>query len=192
MIGWLSGEVVDIKLERGYLILNVGGVGYVVYTTAQALLSASQGDALSVHTYTVVRETALDLYGFSTPEEKALFELLISVSGVGPKSAISILSLADTSTIYNAISRDETSYLTKVSGIGKKLASKIVLELKDKVADIGESGDSTTTDDTSVMEALEAMGYKAQEARDAIKSIPSDIAGLNARVSAALKALSNQ
>ena len=82
--------------------------------------------------------------------------------------------------------------MTKVSGIGKKLAGKIVLELKDKIGDMGETTDSTTTDDASVMEALEAMGYKAQEARDAIKSIPSDTQGLNARVSAALKALSNQ
>ncbi len=192
MIGWLEGEVIKIKLESGYLILNVNSVGYIIHTTAHTLLSAKRGDTLSVHTYTVVRETALDLYGFNSPEEKALFELLISVSGVGPKSALSILSLADTSTIYNAISRDETSYLTKVSGIGKKLAGKIVLELKDKIGDIGESGNSTTTDDASVMEALEAMGYKAQEARDAIKSIPSDTQGLNARVSAALKALSNQ
>ena len=192
MIGWLSGDIIDIKLERSYLILNVGGVGYVVYTSAQTLLSATVGDSLTIHTHTVVRETALDLYGFNTAEEKALFELLLSVSGVGPKSALSILSLADTSTIYNAISRDETSYLTKVSGIGKKLAGKIVLELKDKIGDIGKAGDSTTSDDSSVMEALEAMGYKVQEAREAIKSIPSDTTGLNARVSAALKALSNQ
>lgn len=192
MIGWLHGEIIDIKLEKSHLILNVGGVGYITHTTAQTLLSAKTGDTLSMHTYTVVRETALDLYGFNSLEEKSLFELLLSVSGVGPKSALSILSLADTSTIYNAISRDETSYLTKVSGIGKKLAGKIVLELKDKIGDMGESANSATSNDASVMEALEAMGYKAQEARDAIKSIPSDVEGLNARVSTALKALSSQ
>jgi len=190
MIGLLQGKVAQVVLEKSYIIVDVSGVGYVAYVTAGTLMALSQGDAITIHTHMVVRETALDLYGFTSTDEKRLFELLLTVSGVGPKSALSILSIADPSTIYNAISKNETNYLTKVSGIGKKLAGKIVLELKDKIGNIVSSGDASTSDDSSVMEALEAMGYKTPEAREAVKSLPSSAKGLNARVAAALKALS--
>lgn len=189
MIGLLTGQLANISLKKSYLLLDVNGVGYVVYSTANTLLSAKKGAKLKLYTHMVVRETALDLYGFETAGDKTLFELLLSVSGVGPKSALSILSLADTDTIYNAISNNETSYLTKVSGIGKKLAGKIVLELKDKVGNMSTKN-LTNNDDSSVMEALEAMGYKVQEARDAVKGLSNNVTGLNARVAAALKALS--
>jgi len=190
MIGLLQGKVVDVVLEKGHIIVDISGVGYVVYVTAGTLMSLSTGKAVTLYTHMVVRETALDLYGFTTTNEKRLFELLLTVSGVGPKSALSILSIADESTIYNAISKNETSYLTKVSGIGKKLAGKIVLELKDKIGNVIISDGGQTSDDSSVMEALEAMGYKTAEAREAVKALPDSAQGLKARVAAALKALS--
>ncbi len=191
MIGLLKGKIAQIVLEKSYLILDINSVGYIVYTTTDTLLNNNVEDKLSLHTHMIVRETALDLYGFTTESEKILFELLLSVSGVGPKSALSILSIADESTIYTAVSTNEISYLTKVSGIGKKLAGKIVLELKDKLKDQlnAKENNSASTQDGSVMDALEVMGYKTTEAREAVKNIPDSIIGLNARVSHALKIL---
>ena len=189
MIGLLQGKIEQVTLEKGHLILSTNGVGYIVHTTTETLLSSEPGGELTLYTYMAVRETALDLYGFTTPEEKHLFELLLSVSGVGPKSALSILSIADEATIYTAVSTNETSYLTKVSGIGKKLAGKIVLELKDKISKQLSTDNKASSEDDSVIEALEVMGYKASEAREAIKSIPATLEGLSARVATALKAL---
>ncbi len=170
------------------MLLNVNSVGYLVYTSTSTLSKIHNGDQIHMYTYLAVRETALDLYGFTTIEEQQLFEMLIAISGVGPKSAISILSLADVTTLHNAIVQDNIDYLTKVSGIGKKLAQKIVLELKDKIGPL-EISDQINADDASAIEALEAMGYKQTEAREAIKQLPTDITGLNARVAAALKSI---
>ncbi len=189
MIGSLRGIVQDININN--LLLDVGGVGYLVYAPVHTVAEAKLGKELFVHTYLAVRETALDLYGFATADEQRFFEMLIGISGVGPKSALSILSLADVPTLQNAIAQNNIDYLTKVSGIGKKLAQKIVLELKDKVGDVTVAGSSANQDDASVIEALEAMGYKQSEAREAVKQLPTKVKGLNARVAAALKSMSN-
>lgn len=188
MIASLEGTVVDIAL--GYCVLSVGGVGYLVHTTPATLTNLRMGTSTVLHTHLIVRETALDLYGFTTVDECRFFELLMRVSGVGPKSALSVLALADVATLQNAISSGEIEYLTKVSGIGKKLAQKIVLELRDKVGAVTMDA-SAQSDDASVLEALETMGYKASEARTAIKGLSTDVTGLNARVAAALKLLAS-
>lgn len=188
MIGSLTGNIQYINTEKSYTIINVQGVGYVVHLPTHTISGLKMGSELFVYVYTVVRETALDLFGFISLDEKHFFELLISISGVGPKSALLILSLADISTLHNAIVNDEITTLTKVSGIGKKIAQKIIIELKDKVGNITVTG-GANTDDTSVIEALEAMGYKQSEARDVVKQLPTDIIGLNARVAAALKSI---
>jgi len=188
MIGSLTGIVQYINTDKSSALINVQGVGYAVYLTTHTISSLKINSDIFIYTYTVVRETALDLFGFITLDEKNFFELLIGISGVGPKSALLILSLADIPTLHNAIAQNEITTLTKVSGIGKKIAQKIIIELKDKIGDITVTG-GVNTDDASVIEALEAMGYKQAEARDAVKQLPSDIIGLNKRVSAALKVI---
>lgn len=188
MIGSLTGNVQYINTDKSYAIIDVSGVGYIVYLPVHTISEFKISNEVFVYTYTVVRETTLDLFGFITLDEKYFFELLIGISGVGPKSALLILSLADISTLHNAIVNDEITTLTKVSGIGKKIAQKIIMELKDKVGNITVTG-GANTDDTSVIEALEAMGYKQSEARGVVKQLSSSITGLNARVAAALKSI---
>ncbi len=189
MIGSLTGTVQWVDITSNNIILDVNGVGYSVYIPSPTVSEIIISKELHLYVHTVVRETALDLYGFTTLDEKSFFGLLIGISGVGPKSALLILSLADIPTLHNAITKDEISTLTKVSGIGKKIAQKIILELRDKVGNIVISG-GVNSDDASVIEALEAMGYKQSEARDALKQLSPEITGLNARVAAALKTIS--
>lgn len=187
MITQLHGRVVYKDPE--YLILDVGGVGYCVHVTPETLANTPEEADVMLWTHLVVRETALDLYGFRTREELRFFELLIGVSGVGPKSGLAILGLADVATLTDAITNSDTSYLTKVSGIGAKNAKKIVLELGDK---LGARGDGASLKaDADVIDALTAMGYSTQEARTALKDIPSDVAGASERLKHALKHLSS-
>jgi Holliday junction DNA helicase RuvA len=192
MIGHLTGKIIHSDLK--FVILDVAGVGYKVNTNrpaaeiASALL-ASDADVASFWTYLAVRENALDLYGFQTREELEFFELLISVSGIGPKSASNILSLASLSNLRQAISTGDTSHLTKVSGIGKKVAEKIVLELKDKMDDFGESEGGALSGEIDALEALKSLGYSERDAREALKKV-TDVSGAGEKVRKALKLLS--
>src|SRR3989338_10665102 len=131
MIGHLKGIVSAVR--QGYAIISAGGVGYKVFATRELLLALKQDTEAVIWTHLAVRESILDLYGFSSEEELRLFELLLTVSGIGPKSALAILDIASVETLRSAVSAGNASYLTKVSGIGKKTAEKIVLELRDKV-----------------------------------------------------------
>src|SRR3989338_802352 len=137
MISFLEGNV---KAARGtYLLVMVGGVGYKVAVLKETLARTKTGADISLWTYLAVREDALDLYGFLHEEELRFFELLLTVSGIGPKSALAVLDIASVETLRSAISAGNAGYLTTVSGIGKKTAEKIMLELKDKV--VAEMGD---------------------------------------------------
>jgi Holliday junction DNA helicase RuvA len=192
MIKSLVGQVWHI--EDKHIILMVNGVGYKVFVTSA--LSASLASSLSsegkvtLWTYLAVRENALDLYGFESKEDLELFELLITVSGIGPKTAIGILSAVLPQTVRTAISSGETAYLTKVSGIGKKVAEKIVHELKGKFE--GLEVDKNLQSDSDAVEALKSLGYSQNEAREALKKIDKEnkeISTTSARVKAALKIL---
>jgi Holliday junction DNA helicase RuvA len=190
MIGQISGTVAYAG-ER-FVILNAGGVGYKVFTTPENITFLTAADSnTSVWTHLVVREDTLDLYGFTTRHELDFFELLLTVSGIGPKSALGILTLAGTETLRKAIASGNTEYLNKIGGIGKKSAEKIVLELKDKIGKLGEflpSPEISTHDD--VLSALEALGYSLKEAREAIKKIPAETADTGEKIKLALKQLS--
>ena len=124
-----------------------------------------------------VRETALDLYGFKNQESLDMFEMLITVSGIGPKSALGILSLASAQTLQEAIMNEDTSYLTKVSGIGKKNAEKLVLELKGKFKDstMSVGGGKDVTKEALAVEALKSLGFDEKTARDAIKKMDKEL-----------------
>lgn len=187
MIARLRGIVAS--LHPHYVVVDVGGVGYKVFATPTtlAILKIENETTLTIHT--VVREDAFDLYGFPNDNELRVFELLLSVSGIGPKSALNILSLASVDTLVSAIRGGRASHLTSVSGIGKKTAEKIVLELKDKTAQLGAVL-STPDGDDGVLAALRAMGYSQSEAREALARVPDSVAGESARLKAALRSLS--
>src|ERR1035437_8228574 len=150
-------------------------------------------ETVRIWTYLSVRETAVDLYGFANAEELETFELLITISGIGPKTAAGILNVVSISTIRGAVASNDPSYLTKVAGIGKKNAEKIVRELSDKIG-VLESDIPTESmrHESDVIEALKSLGYAEREAREALKKVPADDGSAGERVKKALKILSNK
>lgn len=188
MIGTLKGSPV-LSAEK-YLIVDVAGVGYKVFGTPEMLRASKDMDEVLLFTYLVVREDTLDLYGFETILEKDFFELLLSVSGIGPRSALSILSVAPVDTLQQAIGSGDTTYLTKVSGIGKKIAEKVVIELRDKLSLFAnEATNLGLRAESDVIEALKALGYSQNEAREALQRVSSEITDINTKIKEALKIL---
>ena len=190
MISHLRGTVLHIS-ER-YLVLEVGNLGYKVAVTNETLRQSRLGNVFSLWTHLAVREDALDLYGFLDKKDLEFFELLIGVSGIGPKSALGILNAASAETLRKAVTSGDTSYLTKVSGIGKKTAEKIIRELKEKIGSSGEKETRTAREEVDSVEALKSLGYSQQEAREALQQIDKTVTGTSARVKAALKLLGRQ
>jgi len=191
MISMIKGKV--IENGNRYVVVDVHGIGYKIFVTDDALHALKINTDKTFWTHLAVRENSQDLYGFTTRKERDFFELLITVSGVGPKSALNILSLISSDTLGNAIRTGSTAHLVKVSGIGRKTAEKIVLELKDKMMGIENDSDTETSagmsSDMDVIEALKALGYDASDAREALKKIGKDIMDTGAKVKAALKTL---
>jgi holliday junction DNA helicase RuvA len=188
MIASLTGN--PIGYYDKYCILDVHGVGYKVYTTEHTLstLQTLSGPA-TLRIHTIVREDTLDLFGFLDDTSHKLFEKLITVSGVGPKSALGVLGVAPAEKLVEAISSGDISYLTKVSGIGKKTAEKILLELKDKLLSFGEVSLGGVSEESEVLLALESLGYTSAEAREALQYVDKSTGGTNNKVREALKAL---
>lgn len=189
MIGSLNGTVKSRGL--GSLVVEVSGVGYRTAVTAETALEAVVGAPIFLWTHLAVRENALDLYGFIDKETLDTFELLITISGIGPKTALNILNVASPQTLRQAVASSDTSYLTRVSGIGKKNAEKIVLELKDKLKVTKEDSSLDTRSEGDALEALVSLGYSERDAREALKKVSKDIKGASERVRAALKNLSH-
>ena len=168
MIAELVGQV--SRLSPAYLVINVGGVGYKVAVTPATTEKATHSrDRLHLLIHTVVREDALDLYGFAAEEELELFELLISVSGIGPKTALGVVGGAAVEVVRDGIAAGDPSYLTKVGGIGKKLAERIVLELKGKVGALGHGvGAGGQPGAGDAVDALASLGFSEADARAAV------------------------
>ncbi len=185
MIGHLTGTIIHTDLK--FVVLDVNGVGYKIHTNT-AILDGKTSEIASFWTYLAVRENALDLYGFQKKEELDFFELLLTVSGIGPKSALGIMSAASLSNLRQAISSGDTSHLVKVSGVGKKNAEKIVIELKDKLENIAFEATSLSGD-IDALEALKSLGYSERESREALKKV-SDESDVGQKVKKALKLLS--
>lgn len=193
MIGQLTGTIA--KRGEKHVILDVNGVGYRVNLSLEALkrLKSENGNEIvKFWTHLIVRENALDLYGFLEQRELDFFELLIGVSGIGPKSAITILSLAPPEVLEKAITASDAGYLTKVSGIGRKSAEKIVLELKDKLGSIALADTKSTErqSEAEAIEALQALGYSLREAREALQRVPESVTETSEKIKFALKQLS--
>lgn len=195
MIGSIRGKII-LKTDK-YLIVEAGGVGYKVSVTADTLsklaprLHSGQNETeeVSFWIHTIVREDALDLYGFLNREELEFFEMLINVSGIGPKGALSILGIASIETLRKAISTGDTAYLTKISGIGRKTAEKIVIELREKIGE--EKSGTSLQGELDAMEALKSLGYSQNEARDALKKVKAET-DTNTKIREALKILGSR
>lgn len=186
MISKIEGIVWDIKDK--FITVGIGGIGFKVFTTTETKEIYHKGKEISLNTHLVVKEDVLDLYGFTTEEELSFFEMLISISGIGPKTALNVLSVSTITSLKRAISTNDISHLTKVSGIGKKVAEKIVLELKDKV-ESGDENDISLRDELDAVEALKALGYSQRESREALKEVEKNITKTGDRIKEALKIL---
>ena len=189
MIGSVKGKII-LKTDR-FIIVESAGVGYKINISGDTLYKLKKKEEKEtlfwIHTH--VREDALDLYGFLDRPELEFFEMLINVSGIGPKGALGILGIATIETLKKAIGTGDTAYLTKVSGIGKKTAEKIILELKDKVSkETGTEKSNSLRGELDVLEALKSLGYSQGEAREALKNVSPD-ANTNAKIREALKIL---
>jgi len=189
MIARIEGIIVHIGEK--FIVVDVSGVGYKLSITPENLTSSILGEHVSFWVHMAVRENSIDLYGFKKINEMSFFELLLDVSGIGPRSALSILGIAPIDTLKRAIATGDTGYLNKVSGIGKKTAEKIIIELRDKLKDFKNEGDtpSLLRDESDILEALKSLGYSQNEARDALKQVPATTTGTNARIKEALRLL---
>ena len=174
MIATLSGKVLFTTNDG--VIVEVGGVGLKVAVPTTLKDRLHPGEPVFLHTYLVIRQDLLALYGFETMESKEYFELLLSVDGIGPKLAVAILSIMTPDSIRRAVFNEQAEVFTRVSGVGKKTAQKILLYLQDKVGKVdGLSGMASISDsETEVIEALTSLGYSVVEAQSAVQAIPRD------------------
>lgn len=189
MIGMLLGTVA-LK-NPPYIILDVNGVGYKVSVTTYLLSKAIMSEALTLFTYTHVRDDALELYGFTSAEDLRLFELLISVSGVGCKSALGVLSIGSRSEVVNAVITGNVGFFMAVPRLGKKNGQKIIIELKNKLGG-GDDLNLTEGESSEMLEAIAALqtvGFSPHEAEVAIHKVSKDGMETEELVRLALKAL---
>lgn len=175
MIAHLSGHVAE-KTENA-IIIDVAGVGYEVQVAEYERDAAKYGEPIKLYTHHHIRETAHELFGFSTLTAKRLFEMLISVSGVGPKMALAILSLGDVESIRSGIALGDSAYIQKAAGVGKRIAQRVVVDLKDKVGLPGAKPHTVKADEAielhrdDALDALLALGYSLNDANEALAKI---------------------
>jgi len=178
MISFLIGKIIN-KENNKICVLTSSGVGYEINLPTFLFLELKNNQEVQLPVYLAVRENSQDLYGFKDLAQKDLFLKFLEVSGIGPKSALHLLSLGTVQEISSAIARGDVEYLTKVSGVGKKTAERIVVELKSKVSALGgfaSGGQSSELAGTAlgeVVDALVSLGYSKEEARETVKSLDS-------------------
>jgi len=189
MIALLEGKI-EFKGEK-FILIVVNGVGYKVFVGLETLRKIPEkGGQVKLWTHQYVREDAVELYGFLNFAELEFFETLINVPGIGPKGGLGILGIAPLDILKKAIAAGDTSYLTRVSGIGRKTAEKIVLELKDKLAGKGVTIEAPElTEEADALEALMQLGYSQREAREALANVPQEVKSVERRIREALKRL---
>ncbi len=185
MIGSIKGKII-LKTDK-FLIIETGGVGYKISVSPDTLSKSFKiNDDIFLWIHTHIREDAFDLFGFLDIQELEFFEMLINVSGIGPRSALTILSIASIETLRKAIGSNDITYLTKISGIGRKTAEKIIIELRDKVGK--ENKDGSLKEELDALEALKSLGYSQNEAREALKTVSAN-SDTNTKIREALKIL---
>ncbi|MDX8394265.1 MAG: Holliday junction branch migration protein RuvA [Mariprofundales bacterium] len=176
MIGWLSGTVQELQAD-GMLLLNVAGVGYELMISAQTLCSLQTGKAASLHVHTQMRDDQITLFGFSNNRERTLFRQLVTVSGVGARTAMNMLSAMPINELLLAIDSSDAVALARAPGIGKKTAQRLILELRGKLTedeinnDTGQVSNTNTGIRSNVRSALINLGYKAINVDKAMKTL---------------------
>lgn len=193
MIALIQG-LVEEKKEKYLVIMTSSGVGYKVGVSPDTVSKISVGQNIKLHIYSHIREDAFDLYGFENKAELGLFELLISVSGIGPKTGLTVMSSGSVSDIATAISKGDTDFFTATPGIGTKGAQRIIIDLRNKVGSVGDLDLSLdrAAENKQILEALRGFGFKESEAREAIKSLPKDNnLTIEKKIKLALKSLSH-
>ena len=189
MIGRIHGVIAEKTPPQ--VLIDVGGVGYEVDVPMSTFFNlGALGDRALLLTHLVVREDAHQLFGFLTQEERAAFRMLIKISGIGPKMALGLLSGLTVGELAQAVSRQETGRLTKVPGVGKKTAERLLLELKGKLgADLALPSSVAGDAQADILQALVALGYSEKDAAAALKALPTDV-GVSDGIKLALKRLS--
>ncbi len=187
------------EAKEGFLVIHTGGVGYKIYTSNTTLARVTNHQETTVYTYLNVKEDALDLYGFSTEEELSTFKLLLSVSGVGPKAALAVLSALTPTEFAMSVATQDAQTITRAQGVGKKMAEKIIVELKDKLKGVDLRDIAGSTSETvapvsngilqEAVNALMVLGYSAYESRQAVKFVSSKSNQLEEIIKLALKEL---
>ncbi len=185
MLAFVAGQVVS-KTEKE-VVLEVGPLGLRLAVTAATALAVKMGAVVKFLTYLHVREEALEIYGFLTENERDLFKKLMSISGIGPRSALNILSMITPEQLKAAILAGRAEALTQISGIGRKTAERIIVELKSQFK--RELGDESQLADADLIGALTHLGYTREQARKAAQNLPPETGDLSAQVKAALKFL---
>lgn len=190
MISRIRGRV--LAREEGALVVEVGSLGLEVHVPTPVAAASGVGEEITLYTHLHVRENELALYGFPSGEERHLFRLLLRVSGVGPRAALALLSAMSVPALQRAIADEEAALLSRVPGIGRKTAQKIVLELKDKVAvpaAVPEAVAALSQVDADVIEALVGLGYSVVEAQRAVQGLPREVTDVSERLRLALSRL---
>jgi Holliday junction DNA helicase RuvA len=186
MLGYLTGKIENINVDHIYL--DVNGVGYKVFFPIGQKDNFKKAKEAKLYIYENIREDRYDLYGFLKIEELGLFEKLISVNGVGPKAGMTIMSVDNYQNIINAISGENISFFTAISGIGKKVASKIILDLKSKLSGVDVSDIvSMSKDAEDIVDAMEALGYKKSDIGKIIGKIPQELKSTQEKIRWMLK-----
>lgn len=191
MIGKLKGTLVEIEANTG-LIETASGIYYYVFLTPAIIKTKSVGEAIAIYTYLQVREDNLTLYGFETKKQYKMFELLLTVSGIGPKSAFTIVCHKEADAIFEAVGDNNVDFFATIQGVGKKTAHKILLELSQK---IGKSFDLTSivlsAEDQTVVDGLVSLGFQRHQARQAIAQLDKRLS-VEDRIKAAIKLMRPQ
>ncbi len=187
MIARIKGKIAFFR--DNYVVVDVAGVGYKIFVTDFAMGKIAGLEEIELYTHTYVREDTLALYGFLAFDELEMFELLISISGIGPKAAIGILSIAEPKTVRTAVISGDSSILTRVSGVGKKTAERVILELKNRIEELPGEDQKLARADSEAIEALISLGYSTTQAREALKAVPENVKDVSERVREALKRL---
>ncbi|MDA2922053.1 Holliday junction branch migration protein RuvA [Patescibacteria group bacterium AH-259-L07] len=189
MIYTIEGNVT--YKDKHFIVIKTNGLSYQVFVTDFLYLKIKTDQNIKLFTYLEIRSDAIELYGFENIKERTYFKLLRSISGIGPKSSMNVLSLIHIKDLEQAIINEDILALTRVSGIGKKTAERVILELKGKIKATPDT-QRVKKNDALVIDALTSMGYALPEAREAIKKIPEDIEQAEKRIKYALKILSGR
>lgn len=188
MLAYLHGTV--IAANEKSLTVELNGIGFEVFVTPTLALATKTGTTIELHTHLNVREDALELFGFLSAAERDFFRQLLTISGVGPRSALGVLAVASVDDVRQAVISGDPSLLMTVSGIGRKTAERIVVELKEKLArETTDRQSGLTAGDGTILDALINLGYTAQEAREALRAVPSSVTEIDDRLKAALRSL---